>query len=868
MEYRLPASGVPGPCAPIFIFLVDVALTHEDLVDECAAVAQAAALLPEDARVGLITYGQLVTLYELAAAGDTAAGCPRAWVFRGDAATDEAAAVAAYAPERIHSQLGILPSGVAARAHRSSVTGAPLGAHAMAGAGGGSGVSRFLAPLCECEFALQEALQQLVEDPLPSEPHLKRPARCTGAALAVATALLEGGVQQHAGARLLLYTGGPATVGPATVVAMQRTEELRSHKDFDKGTARHWASAVAFYARIGERLAQCNACVDVLACGLDQAGLAELKSCVEPTGGYAIMAETFRSDNLHASVARLLEREHSGGGRLALCGCGTLEVFTTKEVRTAGALGAACPTPGAKSPPGNVAEVELGMGGTTSWRLCSLSPTTSIAVFFDVVNTHANPLPEGSPFYLQFCTTFTCSDGSRHMRCVTIARAWAPTASSPSVRAGFDQEAAAVALARLATFKAEHEEGFDPLRWLDRSLIRLCSKFGDYTPDEPRSLSLGPGFSYLPQFMFNLRRSPLLQVFNNSPDETAFFRLALAREGVRESLLMIQPVVQAYSLDVPLDAGPQPVALDVSSITPERVLLLDSFFTVVVHTGATLAAWRKAGYAEQPEHSALAALLRSPLEEAKAIVHSRCPTSRLVVCDQGGSQARFLLARLNPSTTHMTAPDVAGGGELIYTEDVSLEGAYTALCPLWLCSSLSHLTPLSAPPVRTRPQSSCSTCPSWPLQAEEKQAHHVDFYTTCVTSLRSLAAACTSTLGSAHSWRSASSASRSATYALAVSIPWGGIGRGVREGLRLDSAHGGLTIIIICCCACRSFTFVASPSTSCSSPLMPKTLRKYQLRLLTYVTSSPCRSTPRCSISRNRCVSGNGTLATTKPLKK
>jgi Gelsolin repeat len=143
----------------------------------------------------------------------------------------------------------------------------------------------------------------------------------------------------------------------------------------------------------------------------------------------------------------------------------------------------------------------------------------------------------------------------------------------------------------------------------------------------------------------------------------------------------------------------------VSSITPERVLLLDSFFTVVVHTGATLAAWRKAGYAEQPEHSALAALLRAPLEEAKAIVHSRCPTSRLVVCDQGGSQARFLLARLNPSTTHMTAPDVAGGGELIYTEDVSLEGAHTQNGPVSLfCGSVLITLPSDAhvcAPVRT-----------------------------------------------------------------------------------------------------------------------------------------------------------------------
>ena len=33
---------------------------------------------------------------------------------------------------------------------------------------------------------------------------------------------------------------------------------------------------------------------------------------------------------------------------------------------------------------------------------------------------------------------------------------------------GFDQEAAAMLVARVSTFRIEHEETFDLLRWLDR----------------------------------------------------------------------------------------------------------------------------------------------------------------------------------------------------------------------------------------------------------------------------------------------------------------------------------------------------------------------------------------------------------------
>lgn len=48
-----------------------------------------------------------------------------------------------------------------------------------------------------------------------------------------------------------------------------------------------------------------------------------------------------------------------------------------------------------------------------------------------------------------------------------------------------------------------------------------------------------------------------------------------------------------------------------------------------------------------------------------------------MVCDQGGSQARFLLSKLNPSTTHMSTSMYGtmptGAGQAIFTDDVSLQ---------------------------------------------------------------------------------------------------------------------------------------------------------------------------------------------------
>lgn len=58
---------------------------------------------------------------------------------------------------------------------------------------------------------------------------------------------------------------------------------------------------------------------------------------------------------------------------------------------------------------------------------------------------------------------------------------------------------------------------------------------------------------------------------------------------------------------------------------------------------------------------------------------SRFPMPRYIVCDEGGSQARFLLCKVNPSVTHNTTfgwgqvPQEGGGATCILTDDVSLQ---------------------------------------------------------------------------------------------------------------------------------------------------------------------------------------------------
>ncbi|GJT54034.1 transport protein Sec23-like protein [Tanacetum coccineum] len=55
------------------------------------------------------------------------------------------------------------------------------------------------------------------------------------------------------------------------------------------------------------------------------------------------------------------------------------------------------------------------------------------------------------------------------------------------------------------------------------------------------------------------------RVFNNSPDETAYFRIMLNRESITNAVVMIQPSLISYSFN----SLPSPALLDVASISTD-----------------------------------------------------------------------------------------------------------------------------------------------------------------------------------------------------------------------------------------------------------------------------------------------------------
>ncbi|XP_057415913.1 protein transport protein SEC23 B isoform X2 [Lotus japonicus] len=642
LQYTIPNPN-PNPQPHVFLFLLDTCIIPEEMDYVKSALQRAIGLLPDNALVGFISFGTQVQVHELAFSDMS-----KVYVFRGNKEITK---------DQVLEQLGLGGSGVA-RPYQKGGMGMPQPLPASAA------VTRFLLPASDCEYTLNSVLDELENDQWPVPPG-SRQARCTGVALSVAAGLL-GACSPGTGARIIALVGGPCTEGPGTIVSKDLSDPVRSHKDLDKDAAPYFKKAVKFYEGLAKQLVSQGHVLDLFASALDQVGVAEMKVAVEKTGGLVVLSESFGHSVFKDSFKRVFE---DGEQSLGLCFNGTLEINCSKEIKIQGIIGP-CTSLEKKGP--SVADTVIGQGNTTAWKMCGLDKSTHLTVMFDLSSSDRSNTPSANnqQLYLQFVTSYQSPDGQSMLRVTTVTRRWVDGAdSSEELIQGFDQETAAVVMARLASLKMETEEAFDATRWLDRALIRLCSKFGDYRKDEPSSFTLNPSFSLLPQFMFNLRRSQFVQVFNNSPDETAYFRMLLNRENISNAGVMIQPSLISYSFN----SLPAPALLDVSSISADRILLLDSYFSVVIFHGMTIAQWRNLGYQNQPEHQAFAQLLEAPRDDAQSMIRDRFPVPRLVVCDQHGSQARFLLAKLNPSATYSNAHEMAAGSDIIFTDDVSLQ---------------------------------------------------------------------------------------------------------------------------------------------------------------------------------------------------
>ncbi|KAL2506644.1 Sec23/Sec24 protein transport family protein [Abeliophyllum distichum] len=583
---------------PAIVFVVDACTPEEELEMLKSELLHVITRLPENALVGLVVFDSMVRVYDLGFSE-----CLRVVLFNGQREVSS---------EQTKQLLGLY--------------------HTTQSLGKSSAVQRkdFLLPVSQCEFNITSAIEDIHSSPQVMRGH--RPLRSTGVAISVAVGLLEGCLV-NTGSRVMVFTSGPATIGPGIIVNSDFGNAIRTHRDLNNGYAAYYRKSSEFYKQISQRLSDSSIILDLFDCSLDQVGAAEIKVAIESSGGFMMLGESFASERFRKCLRQMFDRDDSGN--LKMCFNATIEIVTTKDVKISGALG---PCTSMRKMNNSVGNKEIGEGGTYIWKLGTVTSKTCIAFFFELGDEHN--IQSSSVFFIQFITRYRYGNMGIRKRVTTVSRRWAGK-HSPDIAAGFDQEVAASVMARLAIHRTERSYAHDVVRWLDKMLIRFASKFGDYVPEDPSSFRLSSNFSLYPQFMYYLRRSQFIDVFNSTPDETAYFRLML-------NLL-----------------------LDVCSISPDVILLFDSFFYVVIHYGSKIAQWRKLGYDKDPSHENFRKLLEAPDLDAEQLVSERVPVPKLIKCDQHSSQARFLLAKLNPSVTQNST--YTDGSDIIFTDDVSLQ---------------------------------------------------------------------------------------------------------------------------------------------------------------------------------------------------
>jgi len=648
LDYTITRAPVSFP--PIFLFAIDTCMDEEELTELKNSIKSSLALLPENSLVGLITFGRIVSLWEL---NDRFL---KSFVFNG--AKD-------YTVKQLHEWLGVtVVAAQTAQMQGQQPGGMPGRPGMQTPHAPKNNALKFFQPVSQAGSVISDIIDKLSRDPWTVATGT-RASRATGAALSIAVSLLEA-TYPNSAARIMLFIGGPCTVGPGMIIDDELKNTIRSHHDIEKDNIKYMKKAVKHYQAIAAKASTNGHTIDIYSCALDQTGLHEMRVCVNNTSGLMVMGDSFDSSLFKTSFQRVFTKDSAKHLKMAFNG--VLEVKTSRELKVSGAIGALV---GQNVRNQYVSDTEIGLGGTAQWKFCSFSPATTAAFYFDVVQTQAPAnVQQQTRGFIQFVTQYQGSDGYRHVRVTTLARNFGTNDFA------FDQESAAVLMARMACFRAEQESnGPDILRWLDRNLIRLCQRFGDFRKDSPESFQLSPSFSMFPQFLFHLRRSQFIQVFNNSPDETSFYRHSLFLEDTMNSLVMLQPTLLAYSFSEATHA----VLLDNSSIQVDRILMMDSFFHIVIFLGETIAAWKKAGYQEMEGYESFKQLLEAPINDANELMMTRFPLPRYIVCDQGSSQARFLLSKVNPSVTHNSTmgfygdPSGAGAGAPVLTDDVSLQ---------------------------------------------------------------------------------------------------------------------------------------------------------------------------------------------------
>lgn len=623
VEYKLSKKEVNFPT---FIFVIDTSVEEEELNELKESIQNILLGIPQECQIGVITFGNMCNVHEIGFSE-----FPVCHTLKGEKH---------YKTLEIQELLGLVNVN-----RNANISNAPntLTANQISNISFNKN-TKFVAPLSECSFTLNTLLDDLQPD-FWKKKEKERPPQCAGLALLAAQALLEA-LSQNEPSRILLFLGNSPCIGQGQIIGKSLTETIRQFTDLEKNNAntKYTKLASEYYDAISNKACKMGQIVDLFSCCLNQTSLYEMKHLVQKTGGVMVLTDSFSTKVFRESLQKLFEVDENGNLKMTFKA--QLSLFTSDPIKVSGAIGhlVSMGVPGK-----NISDQPIGEGNTRAWYLGGMDHNSTYSFILDINNINQQ-IPKNG--FIQIHTNYIAGDRTQRLRIITVKKNYITDISLPAksiqMGEGFDQDAAIVMMARFSIIKGQQEDSREILRWLDKSLIRIISKFARYNKDDINSFKLTPQFYYFPQYIFYLRRSYFIQNFNSSPDEITYYKTQMLHESVMNATIMIQPLLFAYTPENP-EANPQ--LLEVESMKNDSVLLLDSFFFIVVWHGLEVCKWREEGYHLNPEYENIKNMLEFPQEYAQGIIAERIPVPRFVSCDSGSGQERLLKFILNFSNT-------------------------------------------------------------------------------------------------------------------------------------------------------------------------------------------------------------------------
>lgn len=559
----------------------------------------------------------------------------------------------------------------------------------------------------------------------PKLTHLFKPPRATGLATFISTLLL---ANSHSGllGKVNLFCSGPPTLNPGKIVEL--TSTIRTHHDVANFNAPFFVAALKFYQTLahisaGYSLDDSYTAVytasgkivnysvsensprfsfDIYTGSLDQVGVYEMKLLASAGLGNIVLTDGFDlprfAQHLLQNTKAISAQKHNV--KLSVSTSAGLKVMkavaTGTELQSTYQLEKHTSLHHEKISD-TVTKFDLSMkkkNFTNQWYLGDVGSTDTVAVYFEPETASSSELLDenagAKKVYIQFQTRYTdIGSGNTYLRVSTIKKpttlkilsenkvklsnnTWrllntrSAILKEKALLESFDYKAWLVLFTRLLISKIDTTIGYEDFEEVvndvDSALIRLTKFFGGLNVNTKSSENpyesievihqISESFKELPALSYSLRRNPqLTRIFNSSPDETAYYHHMFSKSETETSCTMIHPDFYKVGEDGQLKL----VSLDITSLDSDSpaFYVLDSVFNVIVFYNYKKPEDKLPLHNSNNDeliygHSGIE-LLEAALDVVNSsLLKGRSVKPRIILTQSGHSQARFLLARLYP----------------------------------------------------------------------------------------------------------------------------------------------------------------------------------------------------------------------------